>query len=381
MGYELRGRGHDGSMYAWNGVTSYRKHMMPKAESGVACTGGWLDSSTTFDFANSAKICAEKCAAHSQCTAFAIRDAGLRGRADECALYETCTTRASNGGRVTPRVFKMDNHGDVVCRKEDPVNGRREFKLNQVGHGDRSFVIAGGMETTKGIFGFGDDEVYSVEVWRHTGAWNNAAYTGTGKWLPIAQGKFSFAKVKTNGGGMAVRGDAMGDLYTFLSQDGNDSGELYQSATVPGGFAVDDRICAIPAISSSSARAAETRRGVYENEDGTCTYSVSVTAHAYAGPWSFEYNGSCTGVTFNVVQKDEQDVADGFGGRCGTRFNLKEGVLQVEDNGQTIDWKSLTCANQGFSLTSERVLPTGRRRAEEIPAAAPSNLEMRRFTL
>lgn len=378
--YELRGRGSDGSLYGWSGVTTYKKHILPKAQSGVVCSEARIDSFTSFDFEKTAQMCAEKCAANHRCKAFDVKDANAKGRMDLCSLYERCTTRPGQQARSVPRVFRMSTStGDVVCRK-DSVNGRREFKL--AGQGNASFMVDGEMVTTRGIFGYGKNEEYDIEIWRHTDPWNNPAYTGSNKWLPVAQGKFKFTSVKTLNYGNMVRADPIGDLYTFLSQDGKDSGELHQSSTIPGGFTREDRVCLIPAVSSSSAaRAAEQRLGAYENEDGTCTYSVSVTAHSYAGPWSFEYNGACAGVTFDVVNKDEKDVASGLGGRCGTRFNLKEGLVQVQDNGQTIDWKPLTCANQGFSITSERVVPAARRRIRELPAAAPSNLDLKRFTL
>jgi hypothetical protein len=139
-----------------------------------------------------------------------------------------------------------------------------EFKLNQSGDEDKRYMLDGTMATTRGTWGVGTNVDYEVEIWRHTGDWNNAAYTGSNAWLPIAQGKFRYTKT-----GYMVRADPVGELYTFLGQDGKDTGELRESATIPGGFKMDDRVCAVPALSSSpAARTAEKRLGFHENQGG-----------------------------------------------------------------------------------------------------------------
>lgn len=362
--FELRGKGHNGSLSAWQGMTSYKKHFMPKAKPGLTCSGSVIYSIVQHPI-NSARMCFEKCALNPRCNVFVVEDAAhwQSGRMDMCNLYESCTTSPSSGGRSVPAVYHMEDHDGVTCRQDESnveaswaykgcyvnqaanrvtghVNemtwsdcrreavkrnisifgmewpqgnqrtgaaqcllldsaskytamqrvadseceaeglheGKRlgsahrlavyqgafEFKLSPTGAEDKTYLLDATMATTRGIWGVGVNEEYDVEIWRHTGDWNNAAYTGVGKWLPIAQGKFRYTKV-----GYSVRADPVGELYTFLGQDGKDTGELRLSATVPGGFKMDDRVCAIPALSSSAAaRAAEKRLGVDENQGG-----------------------------------------------------------------------------------------------------------------
>jgi len=249
------------------------------------------------------------------------------------------------------------------------------FRLDQNADQTKTFVVS---KHHFDLWGHGEG-LYDVQIWRDTGMYFNEAYQGASTMVPVAQGQFRFTDLYTvdalNMGGVRTRVDMWDSMFVYEKADypWNDLGELYQSSGLPSSFQGGDLVCAFHKT-DEAFREKQKRVGFYSTEAGVCSYEVNVVGQ-YNHVWDWTYTGACAGVTFEVVEKEEAAlIADGFPNHtCGSRFDLKQALVQVVQDGVATNWQLLSCANQSFTMTTTLINPNRRRiDASEMEMAGPA---------
>lgn len=293
--YELRGRGSGGSMSAWTGMTTWFKSSPAVLMRRESCTNA-IGSIQFWDSTNLAE-CSKKCAERAGCSHFTV----FEGVA--CRLFSDCPEEGRYVTSTQPAVT-YELHSTVWCKSDEPVYERWNgddafshgfardpvrptassgsqcgddfggennfclerylgFPFNRNGDGKKSFSV------TKVDFhgAFSEDGAYDIEVWRAAGPTNNEAYRGSNNMLPVAEGRFRFVDVITDGatemGPIRVRVDSHDEFYVYEDEQGNDTGVLRQTDTLPSGFLPGDLVCA-SVRSNPATRQAKTRNGLSE---------------------------------------------------------------------------------------------------------------------